>query len=309
MQQKKAQRPVQRRRTQPRENTPKARQTGKGRRRDNRQQIKAQRQLRARRRDIVQRLRLSRESQDSGEIWKKGGIPMWGRMLVSVAVILLFMLVFFRVDRFEVSGNVRYTQEEVAAASGITEGDVLMGVNKTQTAGKILTGLPYVQQVRISKALPGTVRFEIVECGADVAVRSDSGRIWLMTSEGKLLERLDEEAETAYPVIEGTALLLPVPGDEAVFDDLARGEAAMDVLEAVWAAGLESGIQKIDVSDLTQITVTYLERLEVQLGSGTDLAYKLQYMKAAAAQLDASDSGVLDLSFAAGSQAVFHPIR
>ena len=50
--------------------------------------------------------------------WNRGGFPTWAKMLVAVAVVLLFSLVFFRVRTFEVSGNVRYTAEEVAEASG-----------------------------------------------------------------------------------------------------------------------------------------------------------------------------------------------
>lgn len=61
---------------------------------------------------------------------ESGRFPTWAKMLVAVAVVLLFSLIFFRVRSFEVSGNVRYTAEEVTEASGITNGDILMAVNK-----------------------------------------------------------------------------------------------------------------------------------------------------------------------------------
>lgn len=264
----------------------------------------------ARQRAKIRQLRVEQhESQENRQSWDKGGFPMWGKMLISVAVVLLLVLVFFRVADFEVSGNVRYTAEEVADASGITVGDILMGVNKTRTASRILTKLPYVQQVVISKALPGTVRFEIVECTAAACATAESGNTWLMTREGKLLEQSDEAAESAYPVIVGTELELPTLGAQAGFRDTERGAMAMKVLEAVCNAELEAGIQEINVSDLEQITVNYLERIQVQLGDGSDLDYKLQYMVQAVAQLDNTERGVLDLSFASGSQAVFHPVR
>ena len=57
---------------------------------------------------------------------------------------------FSGVETFEVSGNVRYTAEEVAEASGITKGDILMAVNKTRTASRLLVKLPYVEEVRVS---------------------------------------------------------------------------------------------------------------------------------------------------------------
>ena len=264
----------------------------------------------ARQRAKIRQLRIQQHAdQENKKSWRKGGFPMWGKMLISVAVVLVFVLVFFRVDSFEVSGNVRYTAEEVADASGITVGDVLMGVNKTQTASRVLTRLPYVQQVVISRALPGTVRFEIVECSASAMAHAETGSNWLMSREGKLLERLDEDAESAYPVIEGAALDLPTSGDTAAFTDSERGAMAMKVLEAVCAADLTSSVQTIDVTELEQVTITYLDRIEVELGDGSDLDYKLQYMLQAAAQLGQQQRGILDLSFATGSQAVFHPLR
>lgn len=258
----------------------------------------------------LRKLRLQQqETQQEKANWSRLTIPMWGRMLVAVAVVLLLMLVFFRVDRFEVTGAVRYTTEEVADASGVTVGDVLMGVSKTRAASRILTKLPYVEQVVVTKLLPGTIRFEVVEDTAAAVVTSEFGAGWLINDSGKLLERMDEVTETAYPVITGTALLLPTAGSEADYDDAEKGKMAMKVLSSLEVLGLTGYVQEICVEDLENVTVTYQERLEVQLGDGSDLDYKLQYMTQAAAQLGTADRGVLDLSFAAGSQAVFHPVR
>lgn len=272
--------------------------------------VKNQRAAAARRQAKLRQLRTEQMAQqESRNQMKTGAVPMWGKMLISVAVVLLLLVVFFRVDEFEVSGNVRYTAEEVAEASGVTVGDVLMGVSKTRSAGRILAGLPYVETVTVSKRLPGTVCFEITESMAAAKASSQTGSIWLMTREGELLERLDEDTDSAYPEITGTMLDLPISGDGAVFEDAAKGQTALLLLSAICDANLQSFISKIDVEDPQEVTVFYLDRLEVLLGDGSDAAYKLQYMVEAAAKLSDTDTGVLDLSFQNGSQAVFHPIR
>lgn len=263
----------------------------------------------ARRQAQIRKKRAEQLTQQENRNIRESSFPMWGKMLISVAVVLLLLVVLFRVDTFEVAGNVRYTAEEVAEASGITEGDVLMGINKTQTASRILAGLPYVETVTISKRLPGTVRFEVTECSAAGQARSHTGIIWLMTREGELLERLDEAPDSAYPEITGTQLDVPISGDGAVFDDPLRGKAGLEILAAVCDAGLSEVVTKIDVEDLAQVTVWYEDRLEVQLGDGSDIAYKLQYMAEAAKKIGSEDMGVLDLSFAGGTQGVFHPVR
>ena len=275
-----------------------------------RRKSNAKRVSAAKRQAKLRQLRTEQLSQQERPKNIRGeSVPMWGKMLISVAVVLLLLTVLFRVNEFEVTGNVRYTADEVAQASGVTVGDVLMGVNKTQAASRILAGLPYVETVTVSKRLPGTVAFTITESTAAAQASSHTGSIWLMTREGELLERLDEETDFAYPVITGTLLDLPISGDRAVFEDAQKGAVALELLEAVCNAGLETYISEINVEDPQEVSLRYLDRLEVLLGDGSDAAYKLQYMVEAAATLAETDTGVLDLSFQNGTQAVFHPIR
>jgi cell division protein FtsQ len=240
--------------------------------------------------------------------WTKGNLPAWTKMLVAVAVVLLFVLVFFRVRSFEVTGNVRYTVQEIADASGVAEGDILMGVNKTRTAGRLLTKLPYLEQVEISKALPGTVRFQVVECSAQVMASSEFSSNWLLSGSGKLLEEADESAENAYPLITGTELLLPTAGDMAQFDDVAKGELAMTLAKEIESVGLSDAVTEINVEDLDNVSIIYEDRLELRLGDGSDGTYKLQYFQEVLGKLDPEAQGVVDLSFSAGETAIFHPL-
>ena len=246
--------------------------------------------------------------QEQEENRRRNGIPLWTRTLIAVVAVLLVLLVFFRVEEFQVSGNVRYTADEVAAASGITNGDVLMSVNKTRAASRILVKLPYVRQVTMSKALPGTIRFDVVECKALVGAESEFGARWLMNSDGKLLEKLGDDAEMSLPLIQGVILDLPNAGDPASFDDGIKGEAAMEVARALEEAGLLQTVKVIDVSDPDDIILSYDDRVEVYIGDGTDVDYRLQYMIGAMAKLDADVRGSLDLSFQEGNHAVFHPM-
>lgn len=62
------------------------------------------------------------------------------------------------------------------------------------------------------------------------------------------------------------------------------------------------------MEDPENITLRYGSDLTVELGDGSDGDYKLKYLMAVTSQLEAGRRGVLDLSFSAGEQAVFHPI-
>ncbi len=233
---------------------------------------------------------------------------MWGKTLIAVAVVLILMLVFFRVSSFEVTGNVHYTADEIAEASGITEGDVLMGVNKTEAASRILVKLPYITQVVVSKSLPGQVQFDVVECEAAAAAVSEFGTVWLMNSDGKLLEKLESGTDSGYPVINGPVLNLPVAGDPADFDNDEAGALGLSVAIALNDTGLADVVESIDISDTGEITLDYGGRIEVWRGDGSNLAYKLACLTAAAAELGDNARGALDMQFNSGTSAVYHPL-
>lgn len=248
------------------------------------------------------------ENTNQKHDWSRGNFPTWAKMLVAVAVVLLLSLVFFRVGTIEVEGNVRYTAEQVIEASGITDGDILMAVNKTKTASRLLTKLPYLQQVILYRQMPGTIRIEVSECEAIVSAESEFAGKWMISESGKLLEELEDTAENSCPLIQGVTLSLPIAGNQAEFSGPQQGELAMTLAKALQDAELASVISEINVSDPEQVTLKYGEYLTVELGDASDSAYKLKYLKAVVGQLEEGKKGILDLSFAEGEQAVFHPL-
>ena len=109
-------------------------------------------------------------------------------------------------------------------------------------------------------------------------------------------------------MIEGVNLTLPTQGATAEFDDVLSGKTAMELVDAVIDAGLSGSVTELNLEDPSNITMQVGDDLTVWLGDGSDGAYKLQYLLAVQKQLTAGKRGVLDLSFSAGEQAVFHPL-
>lgn len=65
--------------------------------------------------------------------------------------------------------------------------DNLFLLNKYDAAAKITEALPYVESVRLSRKLPGTLRIDIVECSDPAGIQQD-GHCWLISPEGKLVD-------------------------------------------------------------------------------------------------------------------------
>lgn len=152
--------------------------------------------------------------------------------LALAAAVILCFIVFFRVNTISVTGNEKYTQQEVLDASGIEKGDALLLVNKSAAAGKIIAALPYIDQVRIGVAFPNVVRIEVKELDTAYAVAASDGTYWLINSSGRVVEETTAKAAAGYLQLTGFQVDPPQAGDTisassaAAKTDTQTGDAA-----------------------------------------------------------------------------------
>lgn len=253
------------------------------------------------------------------------------RLLVKLATaaavvlaLILGMTIFFRVQEVRVTGNARYTAQEILDASGIEKGENLLSIGKSRAAGKILSAFPYVDQVQIGIKLPNTVNIDIVEVEASYAVEADDGW-WLMDAGGKLLEPV--ESPEGYTRVTGISAEAPVsggalkareqapeasgeePSGEMTGSAADRAAAALEILKVLSQEDRTAQVTSVDVSQLYDIQVWYGEKYQVILSGPTELTYKTRYMVQAIEQLEQEGyrGGVLDLTFTEPGKASFIP--
>lgn len=242
----------------------------------------------------------------SPDAWKH--ICIMGAVVVAV---VLTMVIFFRVHDVQVSGNHFYAMQEVVDAAGISEGDNLLTLSRGEIAGNIIAKLPYVKSVRVNRKLPDTVVLHITEYDATFAVRDVSGAYYLITAAGKVTQQVEEREAKLHVLITqpqiqkaaiGETITLPaVAGQETETQNLLS--ALLSLLQELEAAELTKSITSIELSSAYQLVVWYDDRFEVRLGTGDQLAYKLEYLKVAMAQQEDYASGVIDLTLNEGNQA------
>ena len=113
---------------------------------------------------------------------KRGRFGFLYKMLSVIAIVAAVFMgatVFFRVERVEVTGNIRYDAAQIEQASGVVHGDNLFRLNKYDTAARIRRTLPYVESVNIRRRLPDTLVLNVNECIAAAQLSSGDGG-WLM---------------------------------------------------------------------------------------------------------------------------------
>jgi cell division protein FtsQ len=219
------------------------------------------------------------------------------KVVMAVAVVA-GTLVFFRVDTVAVSGNERYTEQEIVSASRIQNGDNLFLLNKYTVQASLVKNLPYVGEVSIQRDLPGTIEIQVEERLPVAAIRISNG-YWYIDSDGRLLEMREENQVLIE--ITGISLLSPVGGETLTVDssqDL-RARALVDLLAALEKADILDNASTIDLSEGSSLTMNYTDKYRVKIPYGADYDYKIRAMEgivdAQAADNDVR-SGLIDLT-------------
>ena len=224
-------------------------------------------------------------------------------VVVAMALVLFAVTVFFKIDTIKVSGSTRYTREQICKVAEIEVGDNLYLLNKFGAINKVFLKLPYVEEIRIRRQLPGTLLIEITEAVPTLSVEHN-GVYWLVSAKGKLLEHTDSEgAKTAKPVT-GLTLVLPVPGEILATEPPEQGEPLFEMLRLLSYNGLLEGVGSMDFTDMYDIRFVYQDRLLVRFGLPENMQKKLAYFVEVDKQLGENAIGAVDL---AGEKIIFTP--
>lgn len=238
----------------------------------------------------------------------------------------------FRVETVAVSGNQRYTREEIVAASGIQLGDNLYSLNKIRIDQNIRRTLPYIGDLSINRALPSTIVITVTEWEA-VARLAVPDPAQAAAAQKELLEKNPEAdplvtADESWLISVGEAAgagsggqqrhpcvrLDPhqPPGGQyagGAGGEKTRLEALIALLHALEEAELYGEVSSVRLED-TQLVLRYLDRFDVKMRLNDDFSYKLRLMQTVRLQIEERHSvdaaGSIDLT-QAGYDAVYAP--
>lgn len=221
------------------------------------------------------------------------------KLLAFFALLVALVMgatVFFRVEEIVVTGNVRYTRQEVMDASGVLLGDNLFGMNKFDTARQIRRELPYVEAVNIRRGWPDALVITVTECLPAARVAGEDGE-WLISRSGKVLE-LVEQADTRVTRVDGIRIVQPEPGLPLVVQEgqQVRCDGLLALLQALDRCGIAQKVTWIDMTSPSRTRMDFDGRFTVKLPVNGDFDYLLGAMDKAVATLEEYETGTLDLT-------------
>ena len=177
-------------------------------------------------------------------------------VLAICGCLIAALTLFFRVDTIAVSGQGRYTAQEIQAASGIQEGDNLLLLNKHSASGNISEKQDNITWL--------------------ISAGGKSGR-------GKIVDQTDASAAANYAVVSGCTLLAPSVGGEVVLasEFSVQQESLLSLLSALDEADMLGEVDGIHLDDLSVIRMDYLGRFTVKLPYSADYATKMKILSMA----------------------------
>ena len=264
-------------------------------------------------------------------------------ILAVVVALTMGATIFFRVEKITVTGNDRYTQEEIVEISGIRNGDNLYGINKNKISGELRSQLPYIEGVSIHRSLPNTIEIKVSECGLAATIatpaplppeepkpeepkpeedKEEEGEKeekpkdppkaatepWLVSVKGKLLEPAGQTAPQL--LISGITPLDPASGDMLTVpqEEEYKLEALLGLLSALEEQERTAQVTGIEVK-AARLDLQYMGRFTVRMPMEEDFSYKLNMLDEVVKRTDAKHGdqarGSIDLT--RGDYAVYSP--
>lgn len=240
------------------------------------------------------------EEKYNSESKRKQKTPTMRRPLsffLLIVAIIFVMGVFFKISVVEVSGNSRYTAEQIVTASGIHTGDNLFFINRIGAGSRIVVKLPYIESVQITRKLPNSIFISVEESKACACIKVGDV-LWSVSHSGKFLGEINDTEAALLPLITGIEVTDAKTGDNLTADETeqAKLDYLLEMLYQIRGRNLSDKVTEIDVSDPQDPQLMYEDRFVVKFGAKDDTEYKFGKMLSAVSQLKADDSGTMDLS-------------
>ena len=230
---------------------------------------------------------------------RRGSLSFLYKLLAFVLIctaIALALTLFFRIRTIQVSGNDRYTREEIIAAAEVKEGDNLFLMNKYNAAERIRKALPYIETVQFRRMLPDGLSIVVTECADPAAVVQD-GKAYLLCDTGNIVDEMAASAARGRMQVKGLTLTGPAVGTQA---QAAEGqeltlERLLELMKALDSRGMTGNVSQLDMSDASQLTLRYLDRFDVYFPWDADYGYKLDYLLAVVEKLEVNEKGIINM--------------
>lgn len=208
---------------------------------------------------------------------KKRNMLLYYILIAVVTVTTLSILsvtVLFNVSSIEIVNNEKYTDEQVIAAAGVSEGDNLVRMNTASIEEKILEKLIYVDTASVERHFPNKLKIVLTTADPMAEIYYD-GSYYVLSYREKLLAVADNQHHTER-LVRGLEIDAQTAQVGKILPD--TEDKKVELIHKI-VTGLDQNKLfekcRIDVTDTMAITILYDDRISIDFGAGIQIEEKL----------------------------------
>ena len=194
--------------------------------------------------------------------------------ILTTAIILFMLSSVFNITNITVTNNNKISEQEIISLSGLTKNENMFKVLNKKVEESIEQN-PYIENVKITKTISGTVNLEVTERIATYMLKFANGYVYI-NNQGYMLEISQEPLE--LPIISGfkTPTENIKEGNRLVVEDLKELENVIKIMETAKTTSVGAIIAEIDISDPTNYKIIIpSENKTVEFGDLTNINVKI----------------------------------
>ncbi len=203
------------------------------------------------------------------------------RIIVSILIIVAVMIVgivlsltvLFKTEKIVVKNNKYYDDSTVLSFTNVSEGHNIFTAAMFGDTKSISDALPYVKSAKISFEIPSTLIITLENQTPYSSLKSD-GSYYLVSEENRILEEVDNKPSDLMfvdaPKLKSTDL-----GDYVEFEKQNYTDAMDDIMTSLVKHDYKD-VTAINLKRISNITLTYDNRILIKLGMPDNLDYKIR---------------------------------
>lgn len=203
-------------------------------------------------------------------------LKIFSLFILTVALIVSFILcftTFFPIKRISVSGSKIYSKAEIIKASKLTTKDQVLAISAEKTEQKIRKDLPYVDSIKLERKLPDAVIITVTDA-KEYAFYSNGDEYLVISQKGYILNKATEMPQNLLEIVSNG--ISGEVGSKAEYTASAENDLVEELITLLSAKNIN--INKIDVSNVLDISVDIENRFTVSFGTDENLSQKIDHL-------------------------------
>jgi cell division septal protein FtsQ len=192
---------------------------------------------------------------------------------VIVVGAVLSLTVLFKTENIYVSGNKYYAEDTIIRLAQVREGDNIFMASMFGNSKAVSDSLPYVKSASINFQLPNSIVINIENAKEAQCIKTD-GMYFKVSEENILLEQVEKKPKKLTSLIAPTLKSTNI-GDKVEFKDKSYTKALNNLTECIQKNNYTK-ITEINIKSISDISITYDNRIKIKIGLPEAIEYKLK---------------------------------